>query len=99
MKVSELTKAIVADYIHIETTDPLIDVVLESAKSEACSYTGLTESQLDEHEDITIAVLQMAADNYDIRSRHVDKPENSKMAERILSMHSVNLLPHEEVDR
>ena len=96
MKVSELTDAVVAEYIHIETTDTLLPVVLQAAISEACNYTGLTEAELDDFEDITIAVLQMAADNYDIRSKHVDKPENNKMVERILALHSVNLLPKED---
>jgi len=97
MKVSELTGVIVAEYIHIDPHDPLLYPVLEAAISEACQYTGLTEEQLDDYEDITIAVLQMAADNYDIRSRHVDKPENNSMVDRILSMHSVNLLPKEDI--
>ena len=97
MKVSELTDTIIAEYIHIDPNDALLDTVLESAVSEACSYTGLTEAQLDEHEDITIAVLMMAADNYDIRSAHVDKPENNSAVERILSMNSINLLQKEEV--
>lgn len=96
MKISELTDEIVANYIHIENDDPLIGVVKEAAISEACSFTGLSETELDDYEDITMAVLQMAADNYDIRTRHADKPENDRMVERILSMHSVNLLPKED---
>ena len=55
-------------------------------------FTGLSEEELDQHEDITIAVLMLIADMYDNRQIQVDKNTINRTADTILGMHSVNLL-------
>lgn len=65
----------------------------EKAAVEFCKgYTGLTEEQLDEHEDITIVVLMLIADMYDNRQLQVDKNVMNKTAETILGMYCINFL-------
>ena len=77
----------------METEDNTEILVMKKAAVEFCKgYTGLTEEQLDEHEDITIAVLMLIADMYDNRQLQVDKNVMNKTAETILGMYCINFL-------
>ena len=101
MKVSELTRQTVAEYCRIiledqtETELAVLDAMTKAAKQYCVGYTGLTESELDAHEDITIAVLCLISDMYDNRQRYVDKANVNRTTETILGMHCVNLVPEE----
>ena len=53
--------------------------------------TGIFQ-QLDQHDDITIAVLALISDMYDNRSVSVKETGVNRIVESILGMHSVNLL-------
>ena len=98
MKISELTPEIIAEYVHIDATDTLIDPCLTAAINFACSYTGHTEAELDDYEDVTMAVLLKISDLYDQRTEHTDKPINNPAIETILELHRVNHLPTLEAD-
>ena len=98
MKISELTPGIIAEYVHIEADDILLEPCKEAAINYAVSYTGHTEEELDNFEDVTIAVLLKISDFYDQRTEHTDKPVNNPAIETILSMHRVNHLPSIEVE-
>lgn len=98
MKISELTPGIIAEYVHIEDDDILLAPCKEAAISYAVNYTGHTAEELDEFEDVTIAVLLKISDFYDQRTEHTDKPVNNPAIETILSMHRVNHLPSMEVE-
>lgn len=93
MKISELTPEIIAEYVHIEPDDVLLEPLLEASISFAEKFTGHTAEELDEYEDVTIAILLKISDFYDQRTEHTDKPINNPAVETILSMHSTNLLP------
>lgn len=56
-------------------------------------YTGLSVDELDEHEDITIAVLTLISDMWDNRSMTVDRANVNRVIDTILGMHCVNLVP------
>ena len=92
MKISEITAADIWRHIRespedMETEDNTEILVMKKAAVEFCKgYTGLTEEQLDEHEDITIA------DMYDNRQLQVDKNVMNKTAETILGMYCINFL-------
>nr|DAQ25031.1 MAG TPA: head tail connector [Caudoviricetes sp.] len=103
MKVSELDLSAVSNYCRIIEED-LTDIEkaeLEGLKRAAIKYctgyTGLTEAQLDEHEDITIAVLTLIGDMYDNRQMYVDKAHINRTADTILGMHCVNWIPDEVI--
>ncbi len=98
MKISELTPQIIAEYVHIEADDLLLEPCRKAAVNYAVSYTGHTEAELDEYEDVTIAVLLKISDFYDQRTEHTDKGINNPAVETILSMHRVNHLPSMEVE-
>lgn len=93
MKVSEITLDVLKEYCGVcgDEDNIVLSSCLSSARKQAESYTGLTVDELDEYEDITIAVLTIANDNYIFRFNQSGSGLN-KSAEFILSMHSRNLI-------
>lgn len=104
MKVSELNLSLICEYCRIieeDLTDiekTALEAMQKAAVSYCVGYTALTETQLDEHEDITIAVLALISDMYDNRLRYVDKSNVNRTVETILNMYCYNLLPGEIED-
>lgn len=98
VKVSDIDANTIAEYLHIDATDPLIPGLYRAAIGYATSYTGRTEEELDLFEDMYIAILVLCSDFYDQRTEHTDKPKNNNVVNTILSLHSVNLLPRQEVE-
>lgn len=93
MKVSEIEVENVADYIRLDSyNDEEIIPLLEAAKAFIRSYTGLSDEEVDEHEDFYIVVLILCQDMYDNRCMYVDKNNLNKVVDTILGMHCVNLL-------
>lgn len=95
MKVSEITINNVVEYLRLEDgeyTESELDNLLNVAKKFVKSYTGLSEDEIDTHEDFYIVVMVLCQDMYDNRSYYVDKNNLNKVVETILGMHSVNLL-------
>ena len=93
MKVSEITLDTVRGYAGIsadEDTD-LLTALLSAAKATACTYTGLTEAQLDDHEDITIAVLSIVHDRYLFRYSQ-NQPKLTPTAAFVLGQYAKNLI-------
>jgi 3-oxoacyl-[acyl-carrier-protein] synthase III len=95
MKVSEITINHVAEYLRLEEntyTNDEIQTLINISKAFIRSYTGLTEEQIDTHEDFVIVVYILCEDMYDNRTLYVDKSNLNKVVDTILGMHSVNLL-------
>lgn len=94
MKVSEITEKTIADYIRVDDAeDTIIQTIKKAAVKYVQSYTGLTDEEMDAHEDLTIAVLIVASDMYDNRTTTVKEANGNKTLECILGMYSKNLLP------
>lgn len=79
----------------------LVGLMKTSAIAYCKSYTGLTEAELDNYEDITVAVLALISDMWDKRIATMEGASYNKsvfnaVIENILAMHSVNLLPEAE---
>ena len=97
MKLSELDLALVKEYLRQDgdEDDRLIIAIIEASKSYICNYTGQGIEQLEEHEDVTIAVLVLIAEFYDNRTINVNDRLNLRMntmLEGLLGRHSVNLI-------
>ena len=96
-KVSQITYTDLANYIRLYeiTTDDqnMLTNALGVAKAYIENYTGLTESQLDDYQDLVQVVFVLVQDMYDTRSLYVEKSNLNNMVETILGMHSINLLP------
>ena len=95
-KVSEITAADVASYIHLteytEQDENTLNNLIGIAKVYIEQYTGRTEEQLDDFQDFVIVVLILCQDMWDNRTLYVDSTNLNTVVESILGLHSVNLL-------
>ena len=100
-KVSDITANDVAEYIRLDEVTASETNILNSmigiSKAFIQNYTGRTEEELDNYQDFVIVVLVLCQDMWDTRALYVDKTNLNKVVESILGMHSVNLLPKEDV--
>ena len=94
MKVSEITDNDVIKYARMDTSGEDIspEALLSAAKSYVKSYAGLTDEQMDEHEEISIAVLALCSDMYDNRQMRTENDKINRVVESIVGMHSRNIL-------
>jgi hypothetical protein len=98
MKVSQITNKELADYLRLtyeylsDDEKKELDTMLNVSKKFIISYTGLSNEEIDKHEDFVIVVYVLVADMYDTRSMYVDKSNLNRVVETILGMHSINLL-------
>lgn len=93
MTVSEITLDTLKDWLGISDGDEnTLTACLTAAKSRAVSYTGLTLDELDEHEDITIAVIGIVNDFYINNRPDTAQIALNRMSKAILNMYSINLL-------
>ena len=97
MKISDVTTQNIIDYLRIDNATEIESAEIERMKASAISfitgYTGLSETELDDFEDLTQALFVLVADMFDNRNMQSDKAVNvNKMVDRILGLHSVNLL-------
>ena len=92
MVISEITAQNVADFLRLDEADPLLTPMMDAAKKFIIDYTGLTEANLDEHEDFYIAFMVLIQDMYDNRAMYVDKSNINRVVDSILFRHRVNFL-------
>lgn len=97
MKVSEVTSTDLAEYLRVGEVTPseegFLTTIIGAATAYMEKYTGLTAEQLDETNDLVIALLVLCQDMYDNRALYVDSANVNLAVQSILDMHSVNLLP------
>lgn len=89
MKVSEITTNEVKTFLRVDETDGEIslDIILSAAKAYVRGYTHLTDAEIDEHDDITIAVLVLCSDMYDNRQMTIATDKVNRVVHSILNMH------------
>ena len=97
MKISEVTAEYVMNYLRIdgptEVEQAEISAMMTAAKQYIIHYTGLTEEEIDQYEDLTSAYLVLIADNFDNRNLQSDKPLYlNRHVQSVLSLHLRNLL-------
>ena len=98
MKISEVTQEYIANYLRLDEPTEIelheIETMSASAMSYIVAHTGLSAEELDQHEDITHAYLILIADMFENRNLYIEgKASNvNKAVDRILGLHSVNLL-------
>lgn len=91
--VGEICRQIRTDEAYLTAEDKAhLEVLRKAAVEYVKGYTGLDESGIDAHEDVTVAVLVLISDMYDNRQMTVDKNNVNRVADVILGMHCVNLL-------
>ena len=98
MKVSEIGISDICHQIRQEeaylTSDDraMISILQKAAVEYVKSYTGLSMDEIDQHEDITVAVLVLISDMFDNRQMYVDKNNVNRVVDTILGMYCVNYL-------
>lgn len=97
MKLSELDLPLLKEYLRQDgdEDDRLIQAIIEASKSYVCNYTGQRIDQLEEYEDVAIAVLVLIPEFYDNRTISVNDRLNFRinmMLESLLVRHNVNLI-------
>ena len=97
MKLSEIDVPFVKEYLRQDgdEDDKLIGAILEGAKDYIAKHTGQSLDQLEESEDLTIAVLVLVAEFYDNRTISVNERINlriNSILESLIGRYSVNLL-------
>lgn len=100
MTVSELTVDTVATFCKIDddaTDRELIGTLfLPAAKEYVKTHTGLTEEEMDEHQDIPIAICALCSHMYDNRSVEVVSDKVNEVVMSIIGKYDKNLIPGEE---
>ena len=96
MKVSEITLTDLKNYIKLSETDAddekFLNNILIVAKEFIKNFTGLSDEEVDTHEDFYIVVMVLCEDMWDNRILYVDKNNLNKVVETILGFHDGNLL-------
>ncbi len=102
MKVKEITKNDVADYLKIELSEyedadrkkveNFLDEILITAKKTICDYNGLTKEEVDESENLNIPIYILCAEMYDRRSLIVEKSNSNKVLDIIMGLNDKNFL-------
>lgn len=94
MIVSGLTDKDVLTFLRLDGTEGDVSpsALLAAATAYVRSYTGLTDREMDEHEDLAIAVLVLCADLYENRLTTVDTANVNRTVSCILGMHCKNLI-------
>jgi hypothetical protein len=103
MKVSNVTIDDLKQYANVyhDEDDIMFDTILTACKQFIITYTGLplvddpsnniTDS-VDDHEDLTIALMVLSNEMYDNRAFVVDNTKLNFVIKQILDSHSVNYL-------
>lgn len=96
MKVSDITTADLSDYVRAdgtdETTVKFLAAALAAAKGYIKGHTSLTDDEMDEYEEISIAVFAIVADMYDVRSTTADTTAENRTVKAILNLHDQNFI-------
>ena len=97
MKLSEIDVPFVKEYLRQDgdEDDKLIGAILDGAKDYIVKYTGQSLDQLEDGQDLTIAVLVLCAEFYDNRTISVNDRLNLRvniMLESLVGRYSTNLI-------
>lgn len=97
MKVSEITAEIVLKFSRIDedaTDKNLVEnMFLPAAKEHVRGYTGMTEKEMDRHQDLPVAVCALCAHMYDNRSVEVVSDKVNQVVMDIIGKYDGNLIP------
>lgn len=93
MRINRITSAEVASYLRLDEDDPvLLPKIMKAAKAYIMDYTGMSEDDLDDHDDLYPAFMVLCQDMYDNRAMYNDKSSVNKTVDAILFRHRTNFL-------
>lgn len=94
MKVSELTLDIIKQYLRIDGNDDdiLLNMLLASSIQYCTSYMGCTKAELEKYEDVTIVILGLISDSYEVRQFTTSTITLNPVMQGVLDLHCSNFL-------
>lgn len=94
MKISELTPELVKDWCGIsddDSDDVIGQLLMPAAKAFVKGETGLSDEEIDEHEDLAVAFCVLVNDMFSQRNYTLSLHQQvSPTVRTILSMYAVN---------
>ena len=94
MKLSAVSLDNVRDFCGIssDTSDDIVQILVDGAKHFVLSQTGLDEAAADDHDDLTLAFMTLVNEMYTNRTYTVDVQNVNPFADAIIGQHRTNLL-------
>lgn len=94
MKVSELTLDIIKQYLRIDGNDDdiLLEMLLASSIQYCTSYMGCTKEDLEKYDDVTIVVLSLISDSYEVRQFTTSTVTLNPIMRGVLDLHCSNFI-------
>lgn len=94
MKVSELTLPVIKQYLRIDGNDDdvLLNMFKDSAITYCCSYMGCSKQDLEKYPDVSVVVLSLISDSYEVRQFTTSIVTTNPIMQGVLDLHCSNFL-------
>lgn len=94
MKTSELTLDVIKQYLRIDGNDDdiLLNAFLSASIQYCISYMGCTLEDLEKYDDVTIVILALVADSYEVRQFTTSTVTTNPIMQSVLDLHCSNFL-------
>ena len=94
MKVSELTLPTIKQYLRIDGNDDdvMLNMMLDFAIQYCTSYMGCTKEDLEKYDDVTIVILALISDSYEVRQFTTSTITLNPTLQGVLDLHCGNFL-------
>lgn len=94
MKTSELTLDVIKQYLRIDGNDDdiLLNAFLSASIQYCTSYMGCTLEDLEKYDDVTIVILALVADSYEVRQFTTSTVTTNPIMQGVLDLHCGNFL-------
>lgn len=94
MKTSELTLDVIKQYLRIDGNDDdiLLNAFLSASIQYCTSYMGCTLEDLEKYDDVTIVILALISDSYEVRQFTTSTVTTNPILQGVLDLHCSNFL-------
>lgn len=94
MKTSELTLDVIKQYLRIDGNDDdiLLNAFLSASIQYCTSYMGCTLEDLEKYDDVTIVILALLSDSYEVRQFTTSTVTTNPIMQGVLDLHCSNFL-------
>lgn len=94
MKVSELNLSNIKQYLRIDGNDDdlLLNALLAASIQYCRSYMGCTSKELDKYDDVTIVILALISDSYEVRQFTTSTVTLNPIMQGVLDLHCSNFV-------
>lgn len=94
MKTSELTLDVIKQYLRIDGNDDdiLLTAFLSASIQYCTSYMGCTIEDLEKYDDVTVVILALISDSYEVRQFTTSTVTTNPIMQGVLDLHCSNFL-------